>query len=251
MDAGTNDRDSAAWAAITEREGRTLLDTARRNPDAPVPAVPGWTSTDLIRHAGLLLTRTSIILRSETMERPSRRNGLLPDPPEEGLADWAGQALTDLVADLRAIDDPDRPVYSVSPEHARAGFWSRRMAHETTMHRVDAEQAAGGPVGEIDPALAVDAIDETFSVFVLALAADARGNGETVHLHATDTEGEWLVTLGAEGVSVTSGHAKGDAAVRGPAGGLLLWLWGRAPLDDLELFGDRAAAEALRQVTTF
>ena len=39
--------------------------------------------------------------------------------------------------------------------------------------------------------------------------------------------------------------------MRGAAGDLLLWLWGRVSLDDLEVFGDRSAAEALRSVTTF
>ncbi len=40
---------------------------------------------------------------------------------------------------------------------------------------------------------------------------------------------------------VEPGHAKGDAAVRGPAADLLLWLWGRRPLDGFEVFGDRSA----------
>ena len=73
-----------------------------------------------------------------------------------------------------------------------------------------------------------------------------------MHLHATDVEGEWLVSFRpADGMSVEAGHAKGDAAVRGPAGELLLWLWGRLPLDGFEVFGARDAAEALRAVTSF
>jgi uncharacterized protein (TIGR03083 family) len=188
------------------------------------------------------------------MERPTPENGLVGAPPTEAAAvtDWAQLRLGELVAAVRSLDDPDRPVYAFAPEHRRAGFWPRRMAQETTVHRVDAEQAAGGRGGAIDPTLAVDGIDEVLSVFVATLGAGrSPGDDRTVHLHATDVEGEWLVRFTPDGVVVERGHAKGDAAVRGPAGDLLLWLWGRRSLDELEVFGDVGAAEALRTITTF
>lgn len=238
------------WAAVVEREGRALRDAAGADLGAKVPTAPEWEVADLLRHIGLIHARTSVILRTGTMERPSRRNGMLPDAPEDGLLDWFDDTLAGLVADLRAVDDPDRPVWSFVPSLQQAGFWPRRMAHETTVHRVDAELAAGRPVGPIDPALAVDGIAETLAVFGAAAPERSPGDGRTVHLHATDVEGEWLVRFEADGVVIDTGHAKGDAAVRGPAADLLLWLWGRAPLDGLDVFGDRTAAEALRQVTT-
>ena len=71
----------------------------------------------------------------------------------------------------------------------------------------------------------------------------------TVHLHATDVEGEWLVTHGGSTVTVEHGHAKGDAAMRGTAGDLHPWLWGRVPLDRLEVFGDPAIAERLTKLS--
>jgi hypothetical protein len=87
---------------------------------------------------------------------------------------------------------------------------------------------------------------------VPALGADrSPADGRSVHLHATDAAGEWLIRFAPEGLEVTTGHAAGDAAVRGPAGELLLWLWGRRPLSGLEVFGAPDAAEALRTVTTF
>ena len=143
-------------------------------------------------------------------------------------------------------------MYSFAPDHQRAGFWPRRMAHETAVHRVDAEQAVGAAVGAIEPAFGVDGIDEILTIFVPALGADrSPGDGRTVHLHSTDAEGEWLIRFDPDRIDVATGHAKGDAAVRGPAGDLLLWLWGRRPLDGLEVFGDPGAADALRAVTTF
>ena len=45
-------------------------------------------------------------------------------------------------------------------------------------------------------------------------------------------------------VDVRHEHAKGDAALRGSGDELLLAVWGRRPLDGLEIFGDRAVAES-------
>jgi uncharacterized protein (TIGR03083 family) len=116
------------------------------------------------------------------------------------------------------------------------------------MHRIDAEQATG-VAGPVDAALAVDGIDELFDLFLPRRhAGKATGDGETAHVHATDAEGEWLLRLTGDGITVERGHAKGDVAVRGPAGDLLLWLWGRRPIDGLEVFGDAGLADRFRQL---
>jgi len=70
------------------------------------------------------------------------------------------------------------------------------------------------------------------------------GSGETLHLHATDIEGEWLVTLQSDHITIDRGHAKGDAAVRATAIDLLLFVWGR-DLGGLEHFGDHAVIDRL------
>jgi hypothetical protein len=56
-----------------------------------------------------------------------------------------------------------------------------------------------------------------------------------------------LVSDGQGGVAVTHEHGKGDAAIRGPASALVLWLWGR-PTPGVEIFGDQAVAEAWRSL---
>ena len=240
------------WAGIVQRDGEALGDAAGSDLTAEVPAAPGWDTRELLRHVGFVHTRTSVVLQTGTTERPSRKNGLLPEVPDGGILDWYRSALSTVVADLRALDDPDRTVWTFFEPDQRAGFWPRRMAQETLVHRVDAEQAVGRPVGPIDPDLAVDGVDEVFEVFVPAFAAGASpGDGRTVHLHATDAEGEWLIRFDPGGLAVEAGHAKADTAVRGPAADLLLWLWGRRPLDGLDVFGDPAAAGALRTVTVF
>ena len=135
------------WAGIVETEGAAAGDAAAVDLTASVPAAPEWDTTELLRHLGLVHFRTSVILRTGTLERPSRKNGMLPEPPADGVLDWYRATLAAVVADLRGLDDPERPVYSFAPHQQRAGFWPRRMAHETTVHRVDAEQAAGRPAG--------------------------------------------------------------------------------------------------------
>ena len=227
------------WVTIVEHEGTALADAAALDPGAAVPAAPGWDVIDLLRHVGMIHARTSVILRTGTMERPSRSNGMLPEPPEAHVLEWYRETLAALTDDLRAVDDPERPVYSFAPEHQRAGFWPRRMAHETLVHRVDAEQAAGRTIGAIDPALAADGIDEILTVFVPSLgAARSPGDGRSVHLQPTDAGVDgWVVRFGDGAVTLEPETDRADVTVRGPAADLLLWLWGRRPLDGLDVHG--------------
>ncbi len=80
-----------------------------------------------------------------------------------------------------------------------------------------------------------------------ALAANpAEALTGTLHLHATDTPGEWWLDFGAEGLATRREHAKADTAVRGPASGLYLWLWNRQTPEaaGLEVFGRVETADA-------
>jgi len=123
------------------------------------------------------------------------------------------------------------------------------MAQETALHRWDA-QAAAGDAEPVDAALAVDGIDEYFEVFLASQLAAKPVDGlhGSLHLHATDVDGEWWVALASDHFERRHEHAKADAAVRGPASCLLLWLWNRLPDDaaDLQAFGD---AEVMGQVS--
>ena len=116
------------------------------------------------------------------------------------------------------------------------------MPQETAVHRWDAQDAAGDPE-PIDAELAVDGVDEWLEVFGASQDRKPEGAGETIHLHRTDGEGEWLVRVQPDRIDVTRGHEKGDAALRGSSSDLLLVLWRRLPLDRVEVLGDRAVAE--------
>ena len=131
------------------------------------------------------------------------------------------------------------------------GFWQRRQAHETAMHRVDAQLAAG-EVATIDGALAADGIDEWFTIVGnTPWRSPPTGEGESLHFHCTDVEGEWLLRLLPDRFDVERIHAKGGVAARGTASDLLCWLQGRGDLTRIDVFGDEALLARWRELATF
>jgi uncharacterized protein (TIGR03083 family) len=236
------------WISAVEREGHALFRTARHDPTARVPSCPGWDVDELLRHVGIAHHRAALILREGRTEPPPLEE---TSPPPGSSLSWYEAGLAALLDAMRTVEVAT-PVWTFGRSDRSdrtATFWHRRMAHETVVHRVDAEQATGA-VGPLEVALVLDGIAESLEVFAPLMARREQDPATaTVHLHATDVEGEWLVTLGGNTVTVEHGHAKGDAAVRGTAADLYLWLWGRVPLDRLEVFGDPAIAERLTKLS--
>jgi hypothetical protein len=64
----------------------------------------------------------------------------------------------------------------------------------------------------------------------------------TVHVHCTDTEGEWFIHPDGR---VEPIHAKGDVALRGTASDLLLAMFTRVGIDTLDVIGDESLARKL------
>jgi uncharacterized protein (TIGR03083 family) len=223
---------------LAQNSARLADAAAAAGTEAAVPTCPGWTVADLLDHC----------LSGDNWARTIAENGragsterVLPadtDPSLQGdaLIEQFRAGAAALVAELSSVS-PDTPVWTFSSSNRTASFWQRRRAQETAVHRYDAETAAGTPT-PIDADLAVDGIDEFFTVFLPRLADNFGDVGDgTVHLHCTDVDGEWLVTRRDGAVTVTPEHAKGDVAARGRASDLLLFLWGRVPSDALEVFG--------------
>jgi uncharacterized protein (TIGR03083 family) len=177
----------------------------------------------------------------------------VPLPPKgDAVIEWTRAGLAELID---AIDGAAGAAAAGTTVKTWAGdqppiFWPRRMAIETAVHRWDAQVAAGDgrPVGTD---LALDAVDELFEVILPWRGTAELGSeneGKTMHLHATDLgdepgEGEWLITLAGERLTVEHLHAKGDVAVRGTASDLLLLLWNRVSPDRFEVFGDASLLE--------
>ena len=208
--------------------------------DTPVPTCPGWTVQRLLDHTGKVLR----VVRKVVETNGPVDGRTLPKPPPGALVvQWFEEMAASTAAALEA-KDPDDEVWNWAGQPPVAAFWYRRMAHELAVHGSDAVIAGGG-TPEIEAPLAADGIDELLTVLLPAKVAtggtDLTGVG-TLHVHCTDAEGEWLVTPTAEGVDVTRAHAKGDAALRGPAADLLLRLSNRGTGG--EVVGDPAVVEA-------
>jgi uncharacterized protein (TIGR03083 family) len=219
--------------------------TTGADPDTPVPTCPQWTLADLLGHIGRVHRWAGYMVGQLSQRRATGKeyDHALPED-RRTYPQWVADGAEPLIATLRAAD-PDAPMWAWGADQ-RARFWSRRMVHETTVHRADAELALG-LVPEIDPSIAVDGVDEFLDNLPGAAAfapavADLRGADETIHLHATDVAGEWVIRLEPDGFSWAHGHGKGDVAVRGAAADLLLFAYGRRRADDadrFEVFGDR------------
>ena len=168
-------------------------------------------------------------------------DGRFPDDPA-ARPEWLNAGATLLIDAVR--EGGAEKVWAVSGLRP-AGFWARRMAHETGVHLADAELAVGR-----DIMLATDLATDGIGEWLEMAAGDPGdepplGDGQTLHVHATDDgcdgAGEWLVTGTQSGFAVEPGHAKADVAVRGPAAKLLLVLTRRLPPDEpgVEVLGDQ------------
>jgi uncharacterized protein (TIGR03083 family) len=227
----------------------------------PIPTCPDWTLRQLAIHVGRVHRWAAEITGTRSAEfipfRPLP-DGRFPDGPPEQAAWLTAGARRAVVAIQEAGDDRVWAFGQMVP----AGFWGRRMCHETLVHAADAQLAAGRQP-DIGPRMAADAIDEWLTVLSGPIygrpdpRAAALPEGRVLHVHATDDglagSGEWLISHEPGGVTVRPGHGKGDAALTGPAARLLLVLIRRAPADDpaVTVFGDGALLTRWLAETSF
>ena len=220
---------------ICQEGGRLAILARDADLGTRVPTTPEWDVAELITHTGGVLRYVSAWMDAK---EPQSWNDVV-DPPGADLAHWFTEGLDGLVARLEACEPgAEVPTFIGADTNV---FWFRRMAHETTLHRWDAENAVGIP-GPIAADIAIDGIDEFLTSFHLPRRVGKKfaGNGQTLHFHATDGEGEWFLTRTADGVDVERLHAKGDVAARGPAQDLLLFVWSRGGIEGLDVFGDES-----------
>ena len=235
-------------------DARALAAAARASgSDAPVPSCSEWTMSKLVKHTGTIHRWVIGVIDQQGPISPAELDLGIPES-EADYPEWLETGASALVSAL-AAQDPEGDLWAWgADQHVR--FWSRRMAHETAVHRWDGETALGAPT-PIERALAVDGIDERFENLPSSISRTPAGvealvgDGESIHLHATDTDGEWLIRFTPDGLVVTREHSKGDVAVRGTASDLLLLTLGREPASPLEIFGDEAMLEAKAAILPF
>jgi uncharacterized protein (TIGR03083 family) len=220
-------------------EGELLVQAATgAREHLPVPNRPGVTLGEAVRHTGSEYQRTLAWIRGG-------------GPP----ADWqrapaAGQDVVQfhtsgrqaVVAEL-SEHEPDEPCDTWWPQDRTYGFWRRRMAHETAVHRVDVQGAMGMRLEPIDDEFAADGVDEALLVWfghrlgLLGMTATDQG---AVGVIAADRS--WLAVLSrvrstARRVPPVDARAA-DAQVTGDPMNVYLWAWGRLSHDAVEFDGD-------------
>ncbi len=216
-----------------------------------VPSCPGWTVADLSRHVGGVYLHKALCIRT----------GAEPDPwPPADLVDEEPLALLDrgyseLLDEFGAHQPHDRAGSWYTPDQT-VGFWSRRMAQETLIHRIDAELATGQPVAPVPADLATDGIDELLKVFVAYSVSDwgeyftdalANSPGRTYAVRADGAA--WRVRTGPGLFAVEDGDDEGaDVIVSGPPTAVLRWAWNREAPGEPSAVTVRGAAEAVEEL---
>lgn len=222
------------------------------DPAAQVPSCPDWTMSDLAYHLAEVYLHKVVTMR--TGEWPEKW------PPEELAAEpvlaLLDRAYTELIETFAELP-PGTFAPTFMPGDQRVGWWLRRMAQETVIHRIDAQQAAGLPVTAVPDDLALDGVDEILTCFLGRLGEGlaevklahlaAPGGGDTIQLSAGPAT--WTISPGIDKIAVTDGPAAAPhvTLTAGPDP-MLRWLWGRAPDAEVRIAGDPAWSAALRQM---
>ena len=219
--------------------------------DAPVPTCPDWVVRDLVRHQGGVHRWAAGHIAPP---RTEYWNVDLDDIVGSWLADadlleWFAAGHASLIEALSKAD-PKLMCWTFLAAPSPLAMWARRQAHETAVHRVDAELAAAWQPAKVPAAFAADGVDELLACFITrpkgALRADP---GKALLFRCTDVAGDWLVSIGPDRVTTSTrddakaAAATADCQVSGSANDLYLALWHRRPITGLSIEGDAAVLD--------
>jgi uncharacterized protein (TIGR03083 family) len=235
--------DVADHIAQLEEHGIGLAAAAQQaGLDAAVPPCPQWTVRDLMAHCGGVHRWATSIVRDRLDHDPVAEPRDLEAPGEADVFAWYRDSHATLVRTLRE-SDPDLVCFAFLPAPSPLAFWARRQAHETSIHRADAESASG-PISPRDDAFALDGIDELLTGFA-ARRRSFRGVDRPRQLglrpHGADA---WLATLTPDGIRPTRQVGDPECLISGSASDLYLWLWNRPA--SVQVSGDQAVADLWR-----
>src|SRR5947209_3332623 len=172
------DMDKATYLQSFRADTAAIAAAARRGALTPIPSCPGWTLTSLLCHLGIVYLSIAKNIRygnGEDIVTEIEDLDLSPpyvawleggdrdeDAPPDAI-EWF-EGVSTRLADVFEETDPTERSWTWFPEDQTAGFWLRRMTHETIVHRWDAELAHGHPDG-IDSDLAADGVDEALFIY--------------------------------------------------------------------------------------
>lgn len=239
------------FLAHLDADSHLLAAAAARGLEPDVLCCPGWTVRDLVVHMGEVISQKADLIADGWADAWPPRN-LLPEGADP--LEWYRLEAARLYGAL-ADADPSAPAMTFGRDRTMA-FWFRRMAHETLVHRVDAEQAHGYQ-STVDLELAVDGVAELFDVYLTGYPEWASLlPGEDVVRVETGGR-DWTVRIGKfigsrKGndyelpATMPEPDAAPHAVVSGEPDHVLLWMWGRAPIEDVVVAGDIDVARRFR-----
>lgn len=253
--------DAARLRDELEKQGERMADAvARAGPDRPAPTCPEWNVRELAHHTGRVHRWATGVVAQAQDEPWSDPKLIIPEgwPPPARLADWLREGLAALTSALGKAPD-DLRCWTFFGDPRPKVFWTRRMAHETAVHRLDAELAADMEPAGFSPQFAADGTDELLTMFVKRTRGPSAApfltapRPVTLHVAAADVEARWTVEFGPEGAAGRRGGEarEADCAVSAPAGSLYAFLWNRLSPDGLRVEGDREVLDFWKNNSSF
>jgi len=230
-------------AAIGEQGDLMATAAEKVGAGAVVPTCPEWRMRELVRHQGEVHRWATAIVR-DALTSPDVPAAAPPN--DDDLVAWFREGCASLVGVL-ADADPDVECFAFLPAPSPRAFWARRQAHETGIHRVDAEHAAG-TVTPFAVDLAVDGIEEMLFGFACRSRSRLRSPApRSLGLHATDAAREWIVHIGPDSVTVSPENGDADCTVEAGASDLFMLLWNRVDPADVRVAGDTDVLDLWRE----
>ncbi|MGI9585093.1 MAG: maleylpyruvate isomerase family mycothiol-dependent enzyme [Acidimicrobiia bacterium] len=228
------------------REAKSLAAAAEQGGlEVEIEGCPGWNMRDLVRHlaeihlwaAARVDKRTDKLFPDDISEHVESWPDLAVFwPDDDDLVGWYLETNANLVQVLEAAPaDLDCPTFLPAP--SPLAMWARRQAHETAVHRFDAEHAAGITT-DFDPAFASDGIDELLTAFAPRRTDWPVEKTERMMVHATDTDDQWVVTMAPDGITTVREGGPADVTLTGTATDLYLNTWNRIPDSAVAVVGN-------------
>ena len=229
-----------------EQFGQLVAAALPESAQMPVPACDGMALAELVRHVG------SVHRLVADWVRDGRRPTAWAQAPEAGedLAIWSRRGSSEMLETLSSRS-PEQPCATWSATDQTVGFWIRRMAQETAVHRVDVAQTYGER-WTVEPELAADGVAEALELWLgTRLGTQVGGSGRATRLMTiVGADGpvvDWTIRPLKTIVEFRTGPADADATVTGAPAAIWAWTWGRSDLDHrVDTAGDPQAADELR-----
>jgi uncharacterized protein (TIGR03083 family) len=246
--------DKPLYIRTLRNDAEKIAQLARTDIDVSLPSCPGWTLSSLVAHLGSIYTEVAKNItegQGQDVVQSLEDLGLPPDihawfaakceasARPAGVTAWFAEAASRLIV-IFEQSDPGQPAWTWFAPQQNVGFWMRRMANETSIHRWDG-QTAFGKAEPIDAHLAADGIDEMLTVYApqnCRPQSTLDGRGETYRFSRSDGAGEWTVRFQERDTQVGPRAGDPDVVITGTASDLVLFLWHRISAESLAVSGD-------------